>query len=126
MDEIGLTAQEGRRLQHIDHRRYRNDLVDIVNIGQHRHADLALHFRENAQAFVQPEAAHRGAGTAVGLVVGGLEDVVDTQSGTDFLHVAGDIQAQLLGLSRTRAGNQEKRLVKTSLETAEFHLPLAC
>jgi len=38
----------------------------------------------------------------------------------------GDIEAQLLGFSRTRAGDKEKRLVKTSLETTEFHLPLAC
>jgi hypothetical protein len=40
--------------------------------------------------------------------------------------VAGDIDAKLLGFSRARAGDQEKRLVKTSLETTEFHLPLAC
>ena len=126
MDEIGLPAQEGRGLQHVDHRSNRLDLVDVMHIGQHGHANLALHFAENPQAFVQPQAAHRGAGTAVGLVVGSLEDVVDAEARTDFLHRAGHIEAQLLGFSRARAGDQEKRLVKTSLETAKFHYFLPC
>ena len=26
------------------------DIVDLVHVGQHRHADLALHFGEDAQA----------------------------------------------------------------------------
>jgi hypothetical protein len=39
--------------------------------------------------------------------------------------VPGNVETKLLGLGRARASYQEKRLVKTSLETAEFHLPLA-
>src|SRR5690606_20147244 len=44
LDEVGLPAQEGRRLQHVHHR---GDLVHrrvLVHVGKHRHADLALHF----------------------------------------------------------------------------------
>ena len=126
VDEIGLAAEEGRRLQHIDHRRHRRNLVDAMDVGQYRHANLALHFGENAQSFIEAQAADRFSGAAVGLVVGGLENVRNSQSTADFLHVRRDIDAQLFRFGRTGAGDQEKRLVKTSLESAELHLLLAC
>ena len=56
-DEIGLAAQEGRRLQHVDDRRRRRDLVVVVDVGQHRHADRLLHVGEDAQALVDAGAA---------------------------------------------------------------------
>jgi hypothetical protein len=97
-----------------------------MHIGQYRHADLALHFGKNAQAFVNTQTAHRFAGTAVGLVVGGLENVgIPSRPQTSFMWPATSRQ-KLLGFSRARTGDQKKRLVKSSLETTEFHLPLAC
>ena len=126
MDEIGLAAEEGRRLQDIDHRRHRRNLVDAMDVGQHRHADLALYLGEDAQSFIHAQAADRFAGTAVGLVVGCLENVADAESTADFLHLRRDIDAQLFRFGRTGAGDQEKRLVKTDLESAELHLLLAC
>jgi hypothetical protein len=39
-DEIGLAAQEGRRLQHIDHGGHGGHLGLGVHVGQHRHAQL--------------------------------------------------------------------------------------
>ena len=74
LDEIGLPAEEGRRLQHIDHRGHRSDLVLGMHVGQHRHADLLPDLGQDAQALVHAQAAEGLAGTAVGLVVGRLED----------------------------------------------------
>ena len=42
VNEIGLATQERGRLQHVDHRCHFRDLLGIVHIGQHRHADLAF------------------------------------------------------------------------------------
>jgi hypothetical protein len=97
-----------------------------MHVGQHRHADLALHFGEKMRRpFVHAQAAHRLAGTAVGLVVGGLEDVGNAElAQTSFS--GRRHRGTLLGLGRAGPGDQEKRLVKTSLETAEFHFLFAC
>ena len=59
LDEVRLTHEEGRRLQHVDHI---GDLVDggvLVDVGEHRKAELALDLGENAQAL-------RDAGAAIG------------------------------------------------------------
>ena len=85
LDEIGLPAQERRRLQHVDHGRDLRHLGLGVHVGQHRHADLALHFRQDAQAFVHARPAERRARAAVGLVVGRLEDERDAERGADLL-----------------------------------------
>ena len=40
MDEIGLAREERGRLQHVDDLGDRRDLRNVVNVGQHRHAEL--------------------------------------------------------------------------------------
>ena len=49
-DEVGLAAQEGRRLQHVDDRGHRGDLGLAVHVGQHRHLQLALDLGQDLQA----------------------------------------------------------------------------
>ena len=68
-DEVGLAAEERRRLQHVDHRGGIRHLVLGMHVGQHRHADLTLHFRQDAQALLHAQTPKRLRGTAVGLVV---------------------------------------------------------
>ena len=126
MDEIRLPAKKGGRLQHIDHAGHGRNIFDRMHIGQDRHAYLALHFSEDAQAFVEAEPTNGLARAAVGLVVGRLEDVGHAQAGADFLHPAGDVDAQLLGFCRAGSGDQEDRLAQAGLEAAQPHLPLAC
>ena len=55
---------------------------------------------------------------AIGLVVGRLEDVGNREFRTDFLHPARHVEAELLGLGHTGAGDEEKGLVDAGLETA--------
>ena len=57
LDEVGLPAQERRRLQHIHHRCNLFQRRVLMNIGQYRHADLLLHFGKDAQSFVHAQAA---------------------------------------------------------------------
>jgi hypothetical protein len=54
LDEIGLAAQKGRRLQHVDHRRDFRQRGILVHVGQHRHADAVLHLFQDVQALLQP------------------------------------------------------------------------
>jgi hypothetical protein len=72
-DEIGLAAQEGRRLQHVDHRGHRRHLGLGVHVGQHRHAQLLRTLARISRPFSMP-GPRRTAGGAVGLVVAALED----------------------------------------------------
>ena len=83
-DEIGLAAQEGRRLQHVDHccrpRRFPRSACTSVSTG------TPMVLRTSArisQTLVHAQAAERLAGAAVGLVVGGLEDEGDAELGAD-------------------------------------------
>ncbi len=48
-DEVGLAAEEGGCLQHVDHRGGLGDLVLGVDVGQHRDADLPLDLGQDAR-----------------------------------------------------------------------------
>src|SRR5439155_25904865 len=85
------------------------------------HADLALHFRKNAQALLHPQAAKRLRRAAVGLVVRGLEDERHGERGAGLLEPPGHVDLQLLGLDHARARNEEQRPVQPDLESAELH-----
>mmetsp|Transcript_6109 Transcript_6109/g.24619 ORF Transcript_6109/g.24619 Transcript_6109/m.24619 type:complete len:230 (-) Transcript_6109:233-922(-) len=61
-DEVGLPAQEGGRLQHVDDGRHVGHLRCVVYIGQHWQAGLAAHLVEDLQAGVHADAALAGAG----------------------------------------------------------------
>ena len=126
MDEICLPTKESRGLQDINDGGDRRNLVNIVNVRQHRYANLALHFGKNAQTFVEAKTTDRGARTAIRLVVGSLENIRNFELTADFLHMPGNIQAKLLGFGRTWSRDQKKRMIKAGIEIAEFHLALAC
>ena len=69
VDEVGLAAQKGRRLQHIDHRRHSGDVGFRVHIGEHRHTEIALDLGQDLEPLDHAGAAKAGAAGAVGLVV---------------------------------------------------------
>jgi hypothetical protein len=87
LDEVGLPAEEGRRLQHIDHGGNGRHFMLGVNVGQHRHADLLLDVGEDVQPLLHAQAAERLAGTAIGLVVGRFVDEVEAQRAADVAAV---------------------------------------
>ena len=102
-DEIGLSAQERRRLQHIDDRRDFAERRVLVHVGQHRHAELAPHVLEHLRRpCLDARAAKALARGAVRLVVGGLEDERDAEAGGDFLEPPGDFLGAASALSITQ------------------------
>ena len=119
-DEIGLAHREGRRLQHVDDGR---DFVHrrvFVHVGQHRHAELALHLGQHAQPFLHARAAEAVERGAVGLVEAGLEDEIDAELAGDLLQRRRGVDLQLFALDHARAGDQEERLVEADIEAAEL------
>ena len=121
-DEVGLAAQERRRLQHVDHRRHLGDLVLGVHVGQHRHAELLLAPRPGSRRpFSMPGPRNDAARAAVGLVVATLEDERNAERRRDLLQLAGDVHLQLLGFDHAGPGDEEERPVEPDLEAAELH-----
>ena len=88
MDEIGLAAQERRRLQYVDHRgdlrRSRSASCTSVSTGT---LHLLRTSRENLEALVHAQPAERLARAAVGLVVRRLVDERDAESGAQLLQL---------------------------------------
>ncbi|MGY3264135.1 hypothetical protein ACVWZN_000208 [Lysobacter sp. HA35] len=120
-DEVGLAHEEGRRLQHVDHAR---DFVDrrvLVHVGQYRQAELALHFRQHLQTFLDARTTKAVERGAIRLVEARLEDEGNAEFGRDFLELAGGLHLELHRLDHAGAGDQEERLVEADLESAEFH-----
>jgi hypothetical protein len=54
VDEVGLAAQEGRGLQHVDDARHFRNLFLGVDVGQDRHADFLAHVGQDLQALFRP------------------------------------------------------------------------
>ncbi len=79
LNEIGLSAQKGRCLQHIDNRSHLIQGRIFVHIGQHRHADLLLDLFQDRQSFLDPGAAVAAVRRAVRLVEGRFVDKGNTQ-----------------------------------------------
>ena len=121
MNEVRLAAEESRRLQDVSHRSHRANLFLGVHIGEDRHADLATDFVEQFETGVETGATRRFTRAAIGLVVGGLEDVGQAEFGAHVLHVPGNLDAQLKRLGGAWAGNQEERPVEADVESSELH-----
>ena len=99
--QVGLPAQEGRDLQHVDRLGDRRALLGRVHVGQHRHAEALAHLGEDRQALLHAEAA-RGVGAgAVRLVEAGLVDEADAELARELGQRAGTSPARARGF---RAG----------------------
>ncbi|KFB71014.1 MAG: hypothetical protein AW09_003874 [Candidatus Accumulibacter phosphatis] len=121
LDEIGLATEKGWRLQHIDDSGNGGDVRFAMYVGQDRSTDLTPHFREDVQTAVDPWTTRRLPGAAIGLVIGGLEDVRQRKPGTDLLQPSGNLDAQIQRLRSARAGDQEQWLIESGFEVAELH-----
>ena len=125
-DEVGLPAQECRRLQHVDRRGRSFDFLDLVNVGEHRHADLPAHLGEDLKTLLHAETAERLDRAAVRLVVGRFVDKRDAEAGRDLLQLARRVERELPRLDDARARYEEKRLIEPCFEAAELHAAGRC
>ena len=108
-EQVGLPGEERGDLEDVDDLRRDGRLLGLVDVGQHRHAELVLHPLEDDQPVGQPRPAEAGVARAVGLVEAGLEDVRQPELVADAFHVPRDRQAQVGRLDHAGAGDDEQR-----------------
>ena len=78
--QIGLAAQEGRDLQHVDRLRDARALLGLVHVGQHRQAELVADLGEDRQRLRRGRCRARRRAGAVRLVERGLVDEPDADA----------------------------------------------
>jgi len=98
--QVGLTAQEGRDLQHVHRLRHLGALGGLVHVGP----EQAVPARERISAKIgsawgEPDAARGGAAGPVGLVERGLVDEAYSEPGPRSLSVRPPPPAQCARLS---------------------------
>ena len=117
-DKVGLTAQKGRGLKHIHHRRHGGDLVFGMHVGQHGHLQLAFDFSQNFQTLRLSRPPEAAAARAVGFIKAAFKDKGNAQAARDVLERTGGVHLQLLGFDHTGAGNQKEGLFQTNFKAA--------
>ena len=79
-----------------------------MDVGENRHAHLALHPREDFQARLEAGTSKRCVAGAIGLVEGAFEDVGEAGLARDFRDAGGVAQARILALDDAGAGDQHQ------------------
>jgi hypothetical protein len=121
LDEIGLAAQEGRRLQHVDHRR---DLVErrvFVHVGQHRHAELRASLRTGCAGLRRCPARGSSVARNGWPCRRGLEDERNAELAGDFLAACRRCRAASCSLSMTQGPAIRKNGVEADFEIQQLH-----
>ena len=116
--EIGLAAQEGGDLQHVDRLRRDRALPGLVDVRQHGQAERFANFREDRQGRFQAEAPRASARSAVCLVERGLEDEADLAPGRDLLQRGGHFERMRAAFELAGAGDQRERQLRAKAHGA--------
>jgi len=120
-DEVGLPAEEGRGLQHVDDGRDRGDLLLLVHVGQHRKPGRAPHLGEDGEALLHADAAEAVERGAVRLVEGGLVHDRQPRPGRDVAHALGMAEGRVARLDDTRPGDQRERRAAADGDRPDAH-----
>src|SRR5437899_3244953 len=108
--EISLAAKKCWNLKHINGFTDASAVMSIMDIGQHRHAYGFAHFAQNSASFFDAGPAKASNGGAIGLVVGGLENVRHFQGSANGLDGFSHLQRMPLTLDHARTRDQEQVL----------------
>src|SRR5512139_191907 len=118
-DEVSLTTEERRNLQHVRDLGGALSLPRLVDVGQDGHADLALDLGQHAEPFLQAWTAKRPGRGAIGLVERRLEDEGNAGPTGDVPQSRAEGQRVRLALDDARAGDQHERAATTDCHRAE-------
>ena len=107
--QVGLAAEEGGDLQHVDHLGHGLALPALVDVGQHRQARGLLHLGQDLDALLQPDATRAGGAGAVGLVERALVDQRHAQLVGEPLELARHRERMVAALDGAGPGDQGQR-----------------
>lgn len=121
-DKIGLAAEKGGNLEHIDILSGNFDVLRRVDIGRDGHAPLSPDLGEKLTTVLHAGSAKRADGCAIGFVIRGLEDkgrALILADGMDFLghpthkgralDNTGPQKIEQIGTSQTVVSNGDNR-----------------
>ncbi len=106
--QVGLAAEEGGNLQHVDDLGRRRALRRLVDVGEQRQGELPPDLGEDLQPSTEPGSAKRLAGAAVRLVERGLEDQLQAEALGDSGEDLGRPERRLGALDHARAGDDRE------------------
>ena len=119
--QVGLPAQEGGNLQHIDILGCHARLVGRVYIGHHRYLVGLAHPAQNRQSLLVADTGKGVESRAVGLAIRPLEYIGYLQR-IGYLHnLFGNLHSHGLALDYTGAGQQEEVAAVGMFQFFEFH-----
>jgi len=119
--QIGLPAQEGRNLQHINGRRDPRTLLRLMHIGENRNFELVADFGKNRQGLIETEPACRPGGRAVGLVERRLVDEANSCARRDLLQGGRHLQRMRFALQSAWTCDQRHRQIIAEAHGADRH-----
>jgi hypothetical protein len=117
--QVGLPAEEGGNLQHVDRLGDDGALLGGVHVGQHRAAEALAQLRQDRQPALHAHAALGGGAGAVRLVEGGLVDEAEAQPVGELDQRMGHLMGMLARFQRAGAGDQGERAVVADGEPAD-------
>ena len=101
--------KECRNLQNVADFRGWPDLGNIVYIGENGHARAFLDSAKDAHTFAETRSAIGGNLRAVGLIVGGFENIGHAQIGSNRGKTIGHVRGVRFALDHARARDNEQR-----------------
>ena len=120
-EQVGLAAEEGGNLEDVAGFGDGGAVRGLVHVGEDGKVRLFGDAAEDAGAFDEAGAAKARDRGAVGLVVGGLEDVGDAEIAGDALDGIGHHARVLLTLDDAGAGDEEE-LAAADRDIADFEV----
>ena len=121
-EQVRLTAQEGRDLQHVGDLRGGGALFGEMHVREHRKARALAHAREGREPRIDARPARCVAIRSIGLVEARLEDDPSRYALGETREVIGHAKVQLIVFDDARSGDHEEGIGR---ETSSGHQPVA-
>ena len=118
-DEIGLTAEECRNLEHVSDLGDFGDIHSLVHIGEHGHMHLITHLPQYTQTFSQTRAPETPDRSPVRLVVGSLEDEREVERPGHAFDYFRHADCVVFALNDARPGDEEE-IARADGDIADF------
>ena len=108
MQEVGLAAEEGGNLQHVDILGGHRGLGLAVDVGHHGDIVFLADGAQDLEALAVADAGEGADAGAVGLAVAGFEGEGNLQAVGDGHQAFAHLEGVFVVLYHTRTGNQEE------------------